>query len=101
MAEEATTEEQQDEKPVRPTQNGVTRPAPGTKTGRVWEIADELSAEKGEPAGRAEVLAAYEAEGGNSATGATQYGRWKKFHGLTRANSSGSDTEDEAEVETE
>lgn len=67
-----------------PSQNGVTRPKPGTATGRVWEIADELSEAAGTPAPRGEVLKAFEAEGGNAATGATQYGRWRKFHGLGR-----------------
>lgn len=66
----------------RVSQNGITRPSSDTKTGRVWEIADALSKEQGGPAKRADVLTAYEAEGGNSATGATQYGRWRKFHGL-------------------
>jgi hypothetical protein len=69
----------------QPTQNGVSRPRGGTATGRVWEIADELSAAAGTAIGRADVLRAFEAEGGNSATGATQYGRWRKFHGLSRA----------------
>lgn len=68
----------------QPAQNGVTRPRTGTATGRVWEIADALSAQGGKPAARAEVLKAFEAEGGNSSTGATQYGRWRKFHGLGR-----------------
>lgn len=68
----------------RPSQNGVTRPADGTLTGRVWEIADELSKAAGEPIGRAAVLAAYIEGGGNPATGATQYGRWKTFNGLKR-----------------
>jgi len=67
-----------------PEQNGVRRPKPGTATGRVWEIADELSKEQESPAARADVLKAFEGEGGNSATGATQYGRWRKFHGLGR-----------------
>jgi hypothetical protein len=68
----------------QPQQNGITRPRSGTQTGRVWEIADELSAQINAPVARAEVLKAFEAEGGNSATGATQYGRWRKFHGLGR-----------------
>lgn len=82
MTKEAATT--QEAAPKQPSQNGVTRPKAGTKTGRVWEIADQLSKSKGEPATRAEVLKAFEAEGGNSATGATQYGRWRKFHGLGR-----------------
>jgi hypothetical protein len=72
-------------KPAQPKQNGVTRPSSGTSTGRVWEIADTLSKDLGKPAPRADVMKAFEAEGGNQATGATQYGRWRKFHGLNSA----------------
>jgi adenine-specific DNA methylase len=67
-----------------PSQNGITRPRPGSKTVRVWEIADEISAELKAPAPRAKVLETYDAEGGNPSTGATQYARWRKFHGLSR-----------------
>lgn len=84
-------------------QNGVTRPKDGTKTARVWEIADELSAAAGKPAKRKDVIAKILEEGGNPATAATQYGRWRKFNGLQ-----GSDEVDEqmeldleAEVEAE
>lgn len=66
----------------REKKNGVTRPAAGTKTGRVWEIADKLSAEKKAPAERADVLKEGEAEGINPATVTTQYGQWRRFHGL-------------------
>jgi hypothetical protein len=91
------------EQPKQPTQNGVTRPRGGTATGRVWEISDELSAQAGGPAPRADVLKAFEAEGGNSATGATQYGRWRKFHGLEsrqRAPQAATANEDAPEVES-
>ena len=33
--------------PAKDTQNGVTRPKTGTKTGHVWDIADILSAQEG------------------------------------------------------
>lgn len=90
MAKKAKQEQEQETQaaaPAQPQQNGVTRPRAGTRTARVWEIADELSAAAGAPAPRSDVLKAFEAEGGNPATGATQYGRWRKFHGLqgTRA----------------
>lgn len=62
--------------------NGVTRPKGGTKTGRVWEIADAQSNALGSPALRAPVLETAIGEGINSATAATQYGRWRKYHGL-------------------
>lgn len=77
------------------SRNGVTRPKAGTKTGRVWEIADQKSTEAGAPAARKDVMAAAQAEGMNEATIATQYGRWRKYHGLgkeTAAPSAPADT---------
>lgn len=65
--------------------NGVTRPAGGTKTGRVWEIADDLSQKHKRPPERKLVMDAAKAEGINEATCATQYGRWRKFFGLKGA----------------
>jgi len=98
MAKQAAVEEVTVEAPPKqPAQNGVTRPKAGTKTGRVWEIADELSTSDG-PAARKDVMAASEAEGLNTATIATQYGRWRKFHGLGRAAVAVA-AEDTAEVE--
>lgn len=103
--EATATEEKKPARPQMPSNNGVTRPRPGTATGRVWEIADELSKQTGQPAVRAEVLKAFEAEGGNSSTGATQYGRWRKFnevgkYGDTDATAAATEsTEDEATVE--
>ncbi len=60
----------------------VTHPRPGrdTKTGRVWEIADELTREKGRRAHRQEVIARYKAENGNANTAHTQYQHWKIWH---------------------
>ena len=67
---------------VKDSNNGVSRPKSGSKTGRIWEIADTLSTAKGAPAPRKEVLEAALAEDINLATAATQYGRWRKYHGL-------------------
>ena len=67
---------------VRAVSNGVTRPADGTSTARIWQIADEISAAAKAPASRADVLKVAEAEGLNPATCATQYGRWRVFNGL-------------------
>lgn len=74
------------EKPKREriVQNDVARPGPGTATGRVWEICDQLSKKAGQPAARGDVMKAGEKEDLNPATIATQYGRWRKFHGLGR-----------------
>lgn len=80
-----TTAETTAEKPAKEPkieQNGVTRPSAGTKTARVWEISDTLSAAAGKPAKRREVLVAAVEEEINVATAATQYGRWRKFFGL-------------------
>lgn len=63
--------------------NGVTRPKAGTKTGRVWEVSDSVSKKNGAPAERASVMAICKGEGMNKATVATQYGKWRKFNGLT------------------
>ena len=43
--------------PMRPVVRG--RPHPGTLTGRVWEIADEITREKGRRAERREVIERY------------------------------------------
>ena len=65
-------------------QNGETQPAAGTKTRRVWDIAQEISEQTNRPALRSEVLAQAAQEKINNGTAATQYGRWTKFHGLTK-----------------
>lgn len=86
-ATEIENVEEQEAKPARAkneTQNGVSKPASGTKTGRVWEIADEISALKQRPALREEVMAACEEEGMNRGTIATQYARWTQFYGVTK-----------------
>ena len=81
-AREAAKAAKEAAKIVRQVQNGVTRPADGTSTARIWEIADEISAKAKAPASRADVLKVAEAEGLNTATCATQYGRWRVFNGL-------------------
>lgn len=90
---------------TKDTQNGVTRPKAGTKTGRIWEIADSLSAQEGAPVARKKVLEAAMAEDINAATAATQYGRWRKYHGLgaetpaEAGEAEGSDVSTEADAE--
>jgi len=102
MSEETenTAQEQAPAKVVQPKQNGVSRPKTGTKTGRVWEIADAQSNEAGEAAKRKPVLDAAIAEGINAATAATQYGRWRKFNGL-EGNGKEAATTAETPAETE
>ena len=53
------------------------RPAAGTKTGRVWDTADEITREKRRAATCREVRERYTAEGGNRNTANTQYSHWK------------------------
>jgi len=72
------------EKVGQPTANGVTRPKSGTICGRIWEMADALSATIGVPADRASILEQAKIEGINDATAATQYGKWCKFYGVTK-----------------
>lgn len=67
-----------------PKENGVTRPKAGTSTGRVWEIVEQLKGRKADVPKRAEVIEAAVAEGINPSTAATQYGRWRQFHGFMR-----------------
>lgn len=62
--------------------NGVVRPKADSSTGKVWLIADEISSNKKEPATRREVIEAGVDAGLNASTISTQYGRWRKYHGL-------------------
>lgn len=71
------------EKIAQPTANGVTRPKAGTTCGRIWEMADKLSATINAPADRKSILTQAEVEGINPATAATQYGKWCKFYGIS------------------
>lgn len=56
------------------------RPRTGTRTGRIWEIADEITREAGRRAERREVIELYVAENGNRNTAGTQYQYWKKHY---------------------
>ena len=60
------------------------RPAPGTRTGRVWEIADRISEATGQRAKRSDVLAEVAREDGNMATASTQYQYWKSNYDARR-----------------
>ena len=54
-----------------------SRPRSGTRTGRVWEIADEQTREIGYRAKRADVIECCVAEGINRNTASTQYQHWR------------------------
>lgn len=66
----------------QPEQNGVRRPGPNGLCGKVWALADKLSAELKQAVPIANLLAAGSAEGLNVSNIRTEYARWKKFHGL-------------------
>lgn len=61
------------------------RPAPETKTGRVWAIADEITKRTGRRASRDEVIRRFVAEGGNRNTASTQYHHWKSAQNAAAA----------------
>ena len=67
------------------------RPRLGTKTGRVWEVADEITRESGRRASRREVVDRIAAEEGNRATANTQYQHWKSSYDATVQEPPGAD----------
>lgn len=71
--------------------SAIRRPTFGTQTGRVWELADQLSLKHGRKAKRKEVIDAYAREGGNANTAATQFAEWNKTD-FTAPNSSSKKT---------
>jgi len=67
----------------QPEQNGVRRPGPDGLCGKVWGLADSLSAEMSQAVPIANLLKAGEEQGMNVSNIHTEYARWKKFHGLS------------------
>jgi hypothetical protein len=67
----------------QPSQNDVRRPRPDSITGKVWALADELSASMGQPVPIANLSKACSDAGINDSTIRTQYALWRKFHGIT------------------
>ncbi len=72
-----------------PEANGVRRPSAGTATRSVWDRADALSTSLSRTATRKEVVDACVAEGINSSTATTQFGKWAKHHGFVAEKSPG------------
>lgn len=66
----------------QPQQHGVTRPRADGACGRVWAIADAMSAHKKGPVSISELVVQTQAAGLNDATTRTQYARWKTFNGV-------------------
>lgn len=62
-----------------------SRPRPGTRTGRVWEVADEITRDTGRRASRREVVERIVTESGNRGTASTQYQHWKTSYDATNA----------------
>lgn len=85
-------------KAERVEQNGVKQPKEGTKTRRVWDIADEVSASRGDTAAFEEVWAQTESEGLVKPTTQTQYAAWRRFHGITGRVKSAAQIEAAAKV---
>ncbi len=71
-------------KPALDEKNGVTRPSSG-KTKQVWDVADAMSKAAKTPVTRAALTDALLAEGLVVGTIHTQYGKWRKYHGLVTA----------------
>lgn len=76
--------------------SGVLYPMPGqgTRTRRVWEIADAVTRETGHRAARRDVVERFVAENGNPNTANTQYQHWKAAfdaQGGSRERSAGSE----------
>ena len=73
------------ERPKLEERHGVKQPAAGTKTRRVWDVADEISRANGRPALRDEVMKRLvDGEGFSQGTVATQYGKWCTFYQVTK-----------------
>lgn len=70
------------EKPKMPTQNGVTRPRPETKCGKVWEIADKMSAAKNGPVAIGDLLVETDKLELNQGNVRCEYAAWRKFFGV-------------------
>lgn len=58
----------------------LSRRGSDTKSGRVWDIADQITRKQGRIARRSEVMKTYSEEGGNPNTASTQYSQWRKGH---------------------
>lgn len=74
---------------VKDTKNGITRPGTETQTGKVWLIADGITKDSGKPATRKAVVDACVAQGINTSTATTQFGKWAKYNDLIGDKSPG------------
>lgn len=74
------------------------RPRAGTRTARVWEIADEITRDMGRLAQRREVRERFVAEQGNAGTANTQYQYWRAHHAAPTADRAPASTAPPANV---
>ena len=83
-AEVPVTPQQAAPQPARTkdVKNGVTRPAPDTKCGRIWGAADRLTVQTGAAATIAELRGLAELRDINENTMKTQYARWREYNGV-------------------
>lgn len=65
----------------------MSYPAEGSKTRRVWEVADAISRADGKPADRRKVIAQCVEAGINKSTAGVQYRHWAQHWGLPIAKS--------------
>jgi hypothetical protein len=88
--------------PAREKQNGIARPLAGSLTGKLWDIADQVSSEMKVPAPRKAVIDRYlkEVPGANLATANTQYARWVVYWGVADKLKAGREAARAAEAET-
>lgn len=82
-AEAKKASEAAKESTKQPMQNEVRRPKPDGACGKVWAMADSLSAQMGQPVPIANLQAQASAAGINDSTIRTQYALWRKFNGVT------------------
>lgn len=64
-----------------PEQNGVRRPKPETKCGKVWQLIETIGQQMGQVPPIAYVMQYGQQQGFDDNTLKTQYARWKKFNG--------------------
>lgn len=70
--------------PAKPKdqKNGITRPAAGSTTGKIWDLADKAAAKNKHNNNRGEVIEAAGKLGIVEATAATQFGKWRVYNGI-------------------
>jgi hypothetical protein len=67
----------------RQQKNGLTRPAAGTTTGKIWDLADKLSADNnGTPVAIGTLRQHPDMRQVNDHTLKTQFARWRTYHGI-------------------